>query len=187
MASAIDNLITLCTTAFCFVGDLIAPQYSGRSRSLEEAMIPFVFGITLISGLSLFFSVFELSGGTIGQRLAGVQLVRLDGSPMRRSDWFYRHWPSFMSIALVFSLWAVAWSEPRFATTRLAIGWLTSRMALLAVPACLLLIAGYLLRRLCPRTLLIVHRPERRRGFEVVPHAAPASQADAAETWPDVK
>lgn len=185
-AWSFDNLLVggtgLLASFFCCNG---MPRLSGRSQSLEETLVPFVFlyfACTVVSGTLWLEEL--IHGATLGERREGLRRVRVDGERLRFSDTLRRHWPTLWMLAGMLLLWVLlVAAPPRRETTRLEVEALQQRSWFVGAGT-VLPPAAFLLwrRRRGDGTILVLvdQGLPGRRGFEVI--VAPGANGKIARS-----
>ena len=169
--------------AGCIAGNVL-PQLSRRSNEPEMLALTILILFCFVT-FNLYCGLSELTkGGTHFERKHGLTRVRPDGTPMRASDWWRRHWPSLMLLAYIAFIWlSPALPYPYKSLARLHDRWLGRLWAWVGLAVLLVVVAGYVWRERRPTTVL-VSDPRHRgpRGFEIVP--ADAVEAEQIEAEP---
>jgi hypothetical protein len=169
-ADVIDGLV--CGLIFS-VGIAIYFLTPSLSRSVPppEQITRFLLWPMIATLLCLWYARTELGGGTLGQIVARVQRVRLDGTPVRAVDWWRRHWPS--SVFIVYGVVLIATSiiaSVNIKQDRAYVEWMRFWGTIISLAAAAVLIASYSFTRTTQKTLLI-EKPHlyTGHGFEVLP------------------
>lgn len=167
-AGIIDGVVC----AFFFLaGYVIAALIPSLHPEATEQIVVFLLWPLIGTLLGLWYVRNELGAGTLGQKVARIQRVRLDGTPMRPSDWWRRHWPSLLFVAYCLVLIATSIiASANIMQDRAYVEWMRFWGTIISLAAVTVLIASYAFTRATQKTILIEKpRLYTGHGFEVLP------------------
>lgn len=168
-AGLIDGFICALIFSIGPAIDSLIPSL-GREEAPEQ-ITRFLLWPMIATALCLWYSRTELRSGTLGQRIARIKRVQLDGRPLQSADWWRMHWPLLLFVA--YGVLLVITSIVASASIKqdwIYIEWMQFWGTIISLAAVAVLIASYAFTRATRRTMLIEKpRPYTGHGFEVQP------------------